>query len=163
MLHPAPTSKLPPTIARGTIKALHPATATKPPHLVLALHNSDYELHLLPIGPAPFQPGERAVGRIRADAKRVDVVNSGGRYVEPVIGRPRRVQGTIVATDPDSNSITVNAGVPITCRLCDPNQRAAQFQPGQFVSFDVLRGSTFEPAQTPTQTPTQTPGQTPGH
>lgn len=148
MLHPAPTTKIDPQTARGVLADRFPETATKPAMVVLTFYNTQYELHLLPVGaiasPESVKQGKRVEGRIRADAKRVDVVTSGGRYVEPVHGRPRRVQGSIVATDNTKNTITVSAGVPIECRLTDRRQSAAQFEIGQFVSFDVMRGATFE-------------------
>jgi len=148
MIDPAPTTKIPPSTARGVLASRMPETATKPAMVVLTFYNTQYELHLLPVGdvvsPANAPEGKRVEGSIRADAKRVDVVTSGGRYVEPVHGRPRRVQGSIVATDNTKNTITVNAGVPIECRLTDRRQSAAQFEVGQFVSFDVMRGATFE-------------------
>jgi hypothetical protein len=144
MLHPAPTSSVPTGVARGVFEERHPETATTPEQVVLSFYNTQYRMHLLPIGEITVAEGKRIEGRIRADAKRVDVVTSGGRYVEPVHGRPRRVQGTIVATDNGKNTITVKAGVPIECRLTDRRQSAAQFEAGQFVSFDVMRGATFE-------------------
>lgn len=149
MIHPAPTLPLAPDLARGTLVQHVAATATEPAYVVVSFPNSDYKIHLLPVGPAVGEPGERVIGLIRAEAKRVDVVRSGGRYVEPVMGRPRRVQGSIVAVNPQQNSITVHAGVPIVCKLTAPDrlgdkQQASAFQVGQFVSFDVLRGATFE-------------------
>jgi hypothetical protein len=144
MLHPAPTSKIDPSLARGLLEAVHPETATKPAYAVLTFHNTSYRLHVLPVGPITAEPGKRIIGIIRADAKRVDKVSSGGRYVEPVFGRPRRVQGRVIATDNTAGTITVNAGVPICCRLTDERQRATEFEPGDFVSFDVLRGASFE-------------------
>jgi len=62
--------------------------------------------------------------------------------VEPVAGRPRRVQGMVVGIDGDR--VVVDAGMPIHCRPTDARQKAADFQPGDFVSFDVHRGATFE-------------------
>lgn len=151
MLKPAPTTPIDPRLARGRVLEHRPATATEPELIVLGFPNTSYRTHLIPVGrPAPAV-GEAAIGTVRADARRVDVVRSGGRYVEPVLGRPRRVQGSVVATDPAANTITVNAGIAIVCTLTALDrsgnpQRAEQFRPGEFVSFDVLRGATFEPA-----------------
>lgn len=144
MLHPAPTSKIAPHLARGTLEERHEATATKPAYIVMGFHNTDYRLHLLPIGEVDAEIGKRLIGTIRADAKRVDVIGSGGRYVDPVYGRPRHVHGRIVAVDPAANTITVHAGMPVICRLTDARQRAESFEAGQFVGFSVLRGATFE-------------------
>lgn len=150
MLEPAPTTKIDPELARGTLEDVVDATATQPAYVVLSFANTSYRTHLLPAPASALEQlrervGKRAIGTIRAEAKRVDVVRSGGRYVEPVYGRPRRVQGSVVAVHPETNSITVHAGMPIVCKLTAPGQKAANFEPGQFVSFDVLRGATFTP------------------
>lgn len=146
MIHPAPTSPVEPSIARGVLDERLPETATQPARVVLSFHNLNYQLHLLPTAPIAGEIGKRSLGTIRAEAKRVDICASGGRFIEPVIGRPRKVQGSIVETNPTENTITVNAGVPIVCRITDPRQRASGFEVGQFVTFDVLRGATFTPA-----------------
>ncbi|MEM7623797.1 MAG: hypothetical protein AAF235_11425 [Planctomycetota bacterium] len=146
MLHPAPTTPVAPSLARGVLDARLPETATQPERIVLSFHNLNYQVHLLPVSPLKAEIGKRAIGTIQAEAKRVDVCSSGGRFVEPVIGRPRKVQGSIVETDASANTITVDAGMPIVCRITDPRQRASGFEAGQFVTFDVLRGATFTPA-----------------
>lgn len=105
--------------------------------------NTQYRTQLIPTGEVKAAVGKKIIGSVRAEARRVDIVQSGGRYVEPVYGRPRRVQGTIISTDNTANTITVNAGFPIVCRLTDQRQRAVGFEPGQFVSFDVKAGATF--------------------
>lgn len=110
--------------------------------VVLAIAGTDYRLHLL-VDPsmAENDRGELS-GVIEADAKRVDVVGSGGRFVEPVIGRPRRVQGRIIGGDATRGAIVVNAGFgPLVCRLTDPRQALGDFATGQLVAFDVLRGA----------------------
>lgn len=71
-------------------------------------------------------------------------MQSGGRYLEPVYGRPRRVQGSVIAID--ANSIVVNAGVPVLVEPTDPRQNPGSFAVGQFVSFDALDGATFTQA-----------------
>jgi hypothetical protein len=145
MITPAPTTPIPATVARGVVVRHIAATATKPAFTVIAFPNTSYELHLEPTPASSAEPpeGSRALGVIRADATRIDVVRTGGRYVEPVAGRPRRVQGMVVGVE--DGRVVVDAGMPIHCRPTDPRQKAADFQPGDFVSFDVLRGATFEP------------------
>jgi hypothetical protein len=143
MIHPAPTTPLAPGLARGTLKEAVPATATKPAHVRLAFANTSYVLSLLPTGPVKAQPGEKVFGTISARARRVDTVPSGGQFVEPVIGRPRRVQGRVVAKE--GEKIVVDAGVPFHCALTDARQHAADFAIGGMVSFDVLDGASFTP------------------
>lgn len=147
MLAPAPTSKIDPRLARGTLSEILGASATRPELLVVTFPNTSYRLHLVPLGTGRPAVGGRAIGIIRARARRVDTVVSGGRYVEPVFGRPRRVQGRVVAIDSQRNTIVVDAGMPIHAELTDPRAGADAFREGQFVSFDVLDGASFEPAQ----------------
>jgi len=146
MLQPAPTSKIDPALARGTLFEHHPETPTQQERVVLTFANTNYQIHLRPTDAITTEVGKRAIGTIHAKARRVDVVTTGGRYVEPVYGRPRRVQGTVLATDTAQNEILVHAGFPIHCALTAPNQKAEQFHEGDFVSFDVMDGATFTPA-----------------
>lgn len=139
MIHPAPTTRIDPKIARGVLVIAGPSVVK------VAFPNTNYELHLVPQGAITTQPGKRILGAISAQARRIDVVQTGGRYVEPVIGRPRRVQGSVIAVLPESNTIVVDAGMPIHITPTDPRQKAADFQPGQFVAFDVLEGTSFTP------------------
>ena len=46
MIHPAPTSKIDPRLARGTLARVVPAIATRPGYLVATYPNTNYELHL---------------------------------------------------------------------------------------------------------------------
>jgi hypothetical protein len=113
--------------------------------VVVGLPGSDYRLHLVPQGKIEAVVNKPIQGRIRARARRVDATfdGRGGRYIEPVYGRPRRVQGRIVAHDTAANTITVDAACPVICTLV-ADQKAADFPPGTFVTFDVERGATFE-------------------
>jgi hypothetical protein len=145
MIHPAPTTKIDPTLTRGVLEEVVAETPTKPGHVVISVPNTSYRLHLRPVGAVRGEVGKRIVGVVSATARRVDVVDTGGRYVEPVYGRPRRVQGKVVASDEQSRTIVVDAGgVNIHCRLGDQRQRAGEFAAGELVSFDVLDGAGFE-------------------
>lgn len=113
----------------------------------MSFPNTSYELHLELLAGAAGEAaaraveGSRIVGVINAEANRIDVVTSGGRYVEPVSGRPRRVQGMVVGVSGDL--VVVDAGMAIHCKPMDARQKAADFQAGDFVSFDVRRGATW--------------------
>ncbi|MCU0688926.1 MAG: hypothetical protein MUE97_04195 [Phycisphaerales bacterium] len=144
-----------PRIARGVLHEIIPTTATRPGVVVIAIPGSQYQLHLRPDGPMPADApvGKRILGIITAQAKRVDHTVAGGRFVEPVFGRPRRVQGTILHVDAAANALTINAGggvvvdglpLPIVCVLTDARQKAADYHVGQFVGFDVLDGASFK-------------------
>lgn len=144
MIHPAPTTAIDPVLVRGTLEAIVPETAGHPAYIKLAVPNTSYSLHLQPTGAMPSgeRIGKRLIGTIRAKARRIDIVGTGGRYVEPVFGRPRRVQGTVLKITADA--VVVDAGLPIHCTPQDARQKPSDFQPGQFVSFDVLDGATID-------------------
>ena len=95
--------------------------------------------------------GERIRGTIHAPAWKVDRVDLGGNYVEPLFGRPRRMQGTILATNPATNELTVQVGYEVTVKLPE-RYSAADFQPGQRVGWDNIEIPTFEPAPIPART-----------
>ena len=107
MLDPAPTTKVDPELMRAKLVDVLEATATKPAFLVFGVDNTDYQIHLEPSGGKlpdgiADRIGQRLVGTVRASAKRIDVVRSGGKFVDPVFGRPRRVQGRIIASNPSA-------------------------------------------------------------
>lgn len=137
MIHPSPTTRIDPSLARGTLAQAGPELIT------IEFPNTNYRLDLRPVSPVHAAPGKRIIGVIRLDARRIDKVDTGGRYVEPVYGPIRRVQGTVVAIQGDA--VVVNAGMPIHCRPIDPRQKASDFAAGDFVSFDAMPGATFEP------------------
>jgi len=120
---------------------------SKPDMVVLQIPGTDYRLHLVPASAAAaatLTVGARVDVKLTARAKRVDVIRTGGRFVEPIIGRPRRLQGRVTATDPQHNTITVFCGAPFTCELT-MGQNASEFPVGTLVAFDVERGAKAEP------------------
>ena len=139
MLHPAPTTPIDPSLSRGV---LHEVSAS---HIVIEFPNTNYLMHLKPTSPITTPVGKRIIGTITVSARRVDIVETGGKYVEPVTGRPRRVQGRVVSTDARTNNLVVDAGMSLHLKLTDPRQRADGFKPGDLVSCDVLEGATFSP------------------
>lgn len=110
--------------------------------IVLRILETSYRLHLQIDAPIEADLGDRVTGTIHCHARRVDVVPSGGRYIEPVYGRPRRIQGTIVGGDVQNNTLFVRCGATVIVHLM-PSQRAADFMTGQMASFDVERGAKF--------------------
>ena len=110
--------------------------------IILAVEGTDYRLHLVPAGPVG-EVGQRVRGTVRIEARRVDVVPAGGTFIEPVYGRPRRVQGRIVGGDLAANELHLKAHAPVIVRL-EPAQKAAEFCVGQLVGFDAKAGATFE-------------------
>ncbi|MBX9736420.1 MAG: hypothetical protein K2X32_05790 [Phycisphaerales bacterium] len=144
-----------PSIARGILREIVPASATKPGYIVFALNNSNYALHLrVPGGEESLRErlGKRLIGTIRCEARRVDECSTGGRFVEPVVGRPRKVQGAVLGHVAGENALVLSAagasmvdsvGLPVIVKLTDARQKAAQFAIGTLVTMDVMDGATF--------------------
>jgi hypothetical protein len=143
MIKPAPTTTIDAGLARGTLGAHTPAGDTTPATVTLNFANTDYEMLLIATGPVRATVGQRIVGTIRAEAGRVDIVQTGGRYFEPVYGSPRRIQGTVLSADNTANTLTINTTVPIVCKLTDQRQRAVAFEPGQLVTCELRPGASF--------------------
>ncbi|MFZ4575455.1 MAG: hypothetical protein ACOYN0_13740 [Phycisphaerales bacterium] len=143
MITPSPTTKIDPGHSRGTFAGAVAPTQGRPACIRFAVPNTSYELFLVPTAPVDATPGKRLVGVISASSRRIDVVDTGGQFVEPLVGRPRRVQGTVVRSE--GGAVVVDAGVVIHLKPTDARQSADSFQPGQMVSCDVLDGATFSP------------------
>ncbi len=116
-----------------------------PEWIVMRVPGTDYRLRLSVYKPVESPIGKRLVGTIRAAARRIDLVGSGGEFVEPVYGEPRRIQGSVLASDATDQTITIKTCVPITVKV-GPGQRSEQFPIGAMVSFDALSGTSFVPA-----------------
>jgi hypothetical protein len=112
--------------------------------LVLDIPHTDYRLHLALSQPLEASVGDKITGTIHAKAKRVDPIRSGGRFIEPNYGRPRRAQGRIVGGDPQANTLYVHCGGGPVIATLMPSQQATDFAIGQMVLFDVERGAVFE-------------------
>jgi hypothetical protein len=95
-------------------------------------------------GKAPgLAPGMRVRGTIHAPAWKVDRVELGGNYVEPLIGRPRRMQGTILAVNPATNELTVQVGYEAIVKLPE-RCKATDYQVGERVGWDNIELPAFE-------------------
>ena len=132
------TTQAPPTVSGKLLEK-------KPGLIVLGVPGTDYRLRLVLEIDLPQAVGQKVTGTIHATARRVDVIPAGGRYVEPVFGRPRRVQGRIVGGHVASRALYVQAGPTFICTLSDARQEASDFSIGQMVSFDVEPGAVFKP------------------
>lgn len=148
MLEPAPTTQIDPELARGRLEEVVDATATKPGYLVLSFANTGYRLHASAYGQAPEWLGERVgkgvVGTLRADARRIDVVGSGGRFVDPLMGRPRKLHGRVIAVNPSGNTVTISCPMAVVVKPTAPGQKAGDFEVGQLIACGIKPGLSFE-------------------
>ena len=134
MSHTATTSV---TISEGVLSAIGEGTIT------LAKPGANYALELVALEPVAKSVGDKVRGEIRVQAARMDVIASGGKYIEPVAGPPRRVAGRIIEVDGRANLVVVDAG-PFTV-VCTPHplQKASRFRVDQMVTMGVKPGAAF--------------------
>lgn len=133
----APSSPTTPPAVSGVVDEVHTDWVQ------VRLPDTDYRIRLVPAEGLSVAVGDKVTGVIRAQALRMDVIPAGGRYIEPVQGRPRRVQGRVVGGNVSLNEVYIKAGPGVVVTPMAP-QRASDFSIGQMVSFDVRDGSTFE-------------------
>ena len=124
-------------VAHGTLLEI------KDGFIVLGVHGTDYRVQLVVSAPIQKAVGDHVSGTIHATAKRVDAIPTGGRFIDPVYGRPRRLQGRVFSLDPVKNVISIYAGLPFHCTMM-AEQKTSQFELGQMVAFDIERGARFE-------------------
>jgi len=108
--------------------------------LVLGLPGTDYRIHLVPtihIDEITTPPGKRLAGTIEARALKVHRTSAGGRFIEPVWGAPRIVQGTIVTIE--TGRVLVQTPVAMWITLPE-GQASSDFATGQMVNFYVESG-----------------------
>ena len=127
--------------AAGKIIAMQDAT------LVFAPANTNYEMRLDATGPmAGAQIGVMTEALIRGAARKVWTVPSGGNFIEPIFGPPRRIQGRIVYLD--EQQMVAHAGGPVIITLpADPSAYDLVRGPlalGVLVNVSLLPGATFE-------------------
>jgi len=144
------------TLAKGMLDSIVPSTATKQAYLVFTIPGTSYKIYCLFDGDLSTSVGKRIKGTISVDARRVDHVNAGGKFVEPVFGKPRRIQGLVTAVDATAGTLVVDAGggavpgfdhgLPIIAKVTDPRQKATDYAVGSMVMFDCPQWPTFKQA-----------------
>ncbi len=90
-------------------------------------------------------PGSRVAGTISCSAYKAEAVSDGGNYVEPLLGRPRRMQGRVLEQHLGDNALTVEVGYPVRVKL-PAHQAAAAFAVGSRIGWDNVAIPTFSPA-----------------
>lgn len=112
-------------------------------HIVVGILETSYRLHLLVDSPVQAEVGKRIRGTIRATAWKIDNTNRGGIYIEPIFGRPRRIQGRLVQIDTTHRRIVLSiSGCLIECDLPDRFD-PERYELGQLLAIELARGATF--------------------
>ena len=109
--------------------------------------NTNYQLHLEFSGDAkPAVSTQPIECLIRVDARKVYTVPSGGNFIQPIFGPPRIIQGRVKYAD--NQTIVVQAGCPIICRLPDAETAIdlseGKIRVGHMANVVALPGATME-------------------
>jgi hypothetical protein len=135
-----------PAVGGDSAAAKGKVTATKDGVVLFAPAGTNYELHL--VAPNYAGPvGTMARGVIRATARKVWTVPSGGNFIAPIFGSPRIIQGRVRALD--GKSLLVQAGAPIVVDLPDDpdgiDMANGPIRVGAMVNVTAMPGARFEP------------------
>lgn len=115
--------------------------------VVMSVPGTSYRLQFRPTVPASAiatAEGKRIRGIVRGKAQRMHAAHAGGRFIEPVSGQPRIVQGTVIAVDGGNNRLLIEMVIPAWLDV-EPGQKASEFAVGQMVNMYVESGMTFTP------------------
>lgn len=148
MLHPAPTTKIDPTLTRTIIHDVIDETHASPAMVVLGFSNTNYKTHLVAasdLSELRSMIGKTVLGTMHATAGRIDPAGAGGSCIEPCVGIVRRIMGTVVGVDPRTNGMVVNVGpnMAMWLTLSSPGQRASDLADADFLTCYVMPGASF--------------------
>lgn len=114
-------------------------------HVELSIPATSYRLRLASSSPISQPLGKRIPGIVRCNVWKVDLVSAGGDYIEPVFGKPRRIQGHVIAKSADSIVIRV-CGTPFLGILSDHCKLTPDLIPiGSRVGMDITGDPSFDP------------------
>ena len=113
---------------------------------VLSVPGTDYELHLVTNGGITTSLGKRIRGKILARALRMHRSNTGGNFIEPVYGRPRIVQGTVLHVDGENRRVLFDMAVPVWVTPHN-GQAIDDFHPGEMWNCYLESGTSFAPVR----------------
>ncbi len=103
---------------------------------------TQYHLHLTVDPGFEAAAGHRVKGRVHGKALRMHRAGAGGNFIEPLQGRPRIVQGTVLAVDPAANEVILDLVVPVRVAM-QSGQSATAFSTGDVVNFYMEPGTRF--------------------
>lgn len=118
--------------------------------VVFAPAGTTYQLQLTRAGyGGPLNEPVRAL--LRARARKVLTVPSGGNFINPIVGTPRIIQGWVLSGD--ARQLVVHAGAPFIVELPE-SEAAIELTEGpiaanRLVNIVLLPGATLELASDP--------------
>lgn len=109
---------------------------------VFTVPGTQYQLSLDVTDDLSASIGQRVRGRVHGRALRMHRASAGGNFIEPLEGRPRIVQGTVLAVDPSSQEVILDLVVPVRVAMVE-DQPASGFATGEMVNFYMEPGTRF--------------------
>lgn len=103
--------------------------------ITLKTPNANYRNTFKCPAAADLVVGKRVTGTVHAPGRKIDAVSQGGNYVEPLFGRPRRMQGIVLRQNIADNSLIVQPAYEVTVQL-PIGQQAADYPVGSRVGWD---------------------------
>lgn len=140
-----PSSNPPPAVTRPESLSSLRVAEVGPELVVLEVPGTEYRLHLATDSSLSGGVGRRVTGEIHAKALRMHRSDTGGRFIEPIYGQPRIVQGEVVAIDAPQRRILMDMAVPVWVTVL-PAQDLAAVSIGDLWNCYVESGTRFEPA-----------------
>lgn len=132
------TSQMSPEIAEFKLLDLEAGVGT------FAVPGTGYRIMLTVPEDFDAPTGRRIRGRVRGHALRMHRTSAGGNFIEPLEGRPRIVQGTVLAVDPAADEVILDLVVPFRIAMAE-GQSAQEFATGEMVNFYMHPGASFAP------------------
>jgi hypothetical protein len=125
-------------LARGKVKSVQNGT------VIFVPSNTNYELYLA--GSYDGAPGELIDCVVKARARKIYTVPSGGNFITPIFGPPKIVQGRVRSAS--DKQLVIHASIPFVIDL--PREDSAidldegAITVGNMVNAVLLAGATFE-------------------
>jgi hypothetical protein len=115
-------------------------------HVIFSPANTNYEIKLTTSGRYDGPVNVLIDGYVKAAARKVLTVPSGGNFVTPIFGPTRIVQGRIKYLD--QTTIVVQAGLPVIVTLPAADSAydltSGQLAVGVLVNATILPGASFQ-------------------
>ncbi|MGA3067201.1 MAG: hypothetical protein ABSF29_10175 [Tepidisphaeraceae bacterium] len=119
--------------------------------VIFAPTNTNYLLNLQTLAPYTGPVNQPIAAFIRAKARKIYTVPSGGGFVAPIFGPPRTIQGRAVYVD--DSTVVIRAGVTVIVEIPTSDSgidlAVGPVAVGSLVNAVALPGVTFELAPTP--------------
>jgi hypothetical protein len=114
--------------------------------VVFAPADTTYQMHLQTSRPYTGPLGQLIEARIRAKARKVYTVPSGGGFIAPIYGPPKTLQGR--ALHVDDRQVVIRAGTPVSIDLPQSDDAVdlddGYIKVGELINVIAWPGATFE-------------------